>query len=273
MSDELNFKIIVLHLSAIALVLFYLLYTPWTALSAYATVMGAEIWAYYAAILLGMLFPLYYAMGKENMAWLVLGLAIIINSIVWLFVEVTAAAEVLLILSIGILLFLGSILERRTDEGELVKSLFQTSRGLFIVLAAGFYANWALNDFVGPLSINHIMPPFIYMGGGLFAIFGIVLFANGLFKLLKMFTGETNSRLFDNLAKVSYVLMVIVFLLGITYNVTTYVFLNAWGAVSFPTSIDFFADISAVGNSSLGAILLIILYICGMYRIVERSGR
>lgn len=269
----MNFKAIVLYLSAIALVLFYLLYTPWTALSAYATVMGAEIWAYYAAILLGMLFPLYYAIGKENMARLVLGLAIIINSIVWVFVEITAAAEAFLILIVGLLFFLDPVLETRMDNWELMKNLFHISKGLFIVLAAGFYADWVLDYFIGPLSINHIMPPFIYMGGGLFFVFGIVLFANGLFKLLKMFTGETNSKFFDNLAKVSYVLMVIVFLLGITYNVTTYVFLNAWGAVSFPTSIDFFADMSAVGNSSLGAILLIILYICGMYRIVERSGR
>jgi hypothetical protein len=67
--------------------------------------------------------------------------------------------------------------------------------------------------------------------------------------------------------------MVIVFLLGITYNMTAYIFLNAWGAVSFPTSIDFFADMSVVGNSSLGAILLIILYIYGMYRIVEKLGQ
>lgn len=268
--DEMNFKMTILYLSAVVLVLFYLLYTPWTAISAYASGMGAEVWVYYFALVLGLLFPVYYALGHENMAWLVLGLAIIINSIVWMFVEPTAAAEVVLILAIGILFLLDPILELRMDDWELVKNLIHISKGLFAILAAGFYASWVLDDFIGRLSINHIMPPFIYLGGGLFVVFGIVLLAYGLFRLLKMFTGETISKFFDNLAKIFYVLMVIVFLLGITYNVTTYIFLNAWGAVSFPTSIDFFADMSAVGNSSLGAILLIILYIHGMYRIVEK---
>ncbi|MFX0045181.1 MAG: hypothetical protein ACFE8Z_04995 [Candidatus Hermodarchaeota archaeon] len=269
----MGLKTIVLHLSAVALALFYLIYAPWTALSALASVMGAEVWVYYFALTLGLLFPLYYTMGQENMAWIVLGLAIIINSIVWLLVELTKAAAILMVLMVGLLFFLGPILEPRIDDWDLVKNIFHFLKGLFIILAAGFYASWSLDDFIGPMSINHIMPPFLYMGGGLLAVFGIVLLVYGLFKLLRMYTGEAIGKFFGDLAKISYILMVIVFLLGITYNVTTFISLNAWGAVSFPASIDFFADMSVVGNSDLGAFLLIILYIYGMYRIVEKLGQ
>jgi hypothetical protein len=240
----MGFKTIILYLSAVALALFYLLYTPWTALSALAGGMGAEIWVYYFALVLGLLFPLYYAIGEENMAWIVFGLAIIVNSIVWLIaVPADAAAAALILL-------------------------------VFIILAAGFYANWVLDDFIGTTSINHIMPPFLYMGGGLLVTFGIILFCYGLFKLLKMYTGETIGKFFGDLAKIFYILMVLVFLLGITYNVTAYVFLNAWGgAGTFPTSIDFFADMAIVGVGNLGAILLIVLYIYGMGRIAEKLGQ
>jgi hypothetical protein len=156
---------------------------------------------------------------------------------------------------------------------DLIKNIFHILKGLFIILAAGFYANWVLDDFIGTTSINHIMPPFIYMGGGLFVAFGIILFMYGLFKLLKMYTGESVGKFFGDLAKIFYILMVLVFLLGITYNITAYILLNPWGAVSFPTSIDFFADMIIVGVSNLGAILLIILYIYGMTRIAEKLGQ
>ncbi|MFW9888326.1 MAG: hypothetical protein ACFFER_09100 [Candidatus Thorarchaeota archaeon] len=273
MSEEIGFKTLILYLSAVALALFYLLYTPWTALSSYASGMGAEVWVYYFALVLGLLFPLYYAIGQENMAWIVLGLAIIVNSIVWLIVQPTASAAAVMILIVGLLFFLGPILEPRVGNWDLIKNIFHILKGLFIILAAGFYANWVLDDFIGTMSINHIMPPFLYMGGGLFVAFGIILFMYGLFKLLKMYTGETAGKFFGDLAKIFYILMVLVFLLGITYNVTAYIFLNPWGAAGFPTSIDFFGDMRAVGISNLGAILLIILYIYGMSRIAEKLGQ
>ncbi len=273
MSEEINFKTIILYLSAVALVLFYLLYTPWTALSSYAATMGAEVWVYYFALVLGLLFPLYYAIGQENMAWIVFGLAIIVNAIVWLIVVPADAAAAVLILLVGLLYFLAPILEPRMGNWDLIKNIFHILKGLFIILAAGFYANWVLDDFIGTTSINHIMPPFLYMGGGLLVVFGIVLFCYGLFKLFKKYTGETIGKFFGDLAKIFYILMVLVFLLGITYNVTAYVFLNAWGAVSFPTSIDFFADMAIIGVGNLGAILLIVLYIYGMGRIAEKLSQ
>ncbi|MFW9966433.1 MAG: hypothetical protein ACFFEA_04705 [Candidatus Thorarchaeota archaeon] len=270
MSEEMGFKTIILYLSAVALALFYLLYTPWTSLSAFAGGMGAEVWVYYFALVLGLLFPLYYAIGQENMAWMVLGLAIIVNSIVWAIVEPTMAAAAVMILIVGLLFFLGPILEPRMGNWDLIKNIFHILKGLFIILAAGFYANWVLDDFIGTTSINHIMPPFLYMGGGLFVAFGIILFMYGLFKLFKMYTGERVGKFFGDLAKIFYILMVLVFLLGITYNVTAYLGINAWTAATFPTSIDFFAGMDAVGDGNLAAILLIILYIYGMSRIAEK---
>jgi hypothetical protein len=268
----MGFKTIILYLSAVALALFYLLYMPWTSLSAAAgTTMGAAVWVYYFALVLGLLFPLYYAIGQENMAWIVFGLAIIVNSVVWMIVEPAAVAAAALTLLVGLLFFLGPILEPRMGNWDLWRNLFHILKGLFIILAAGFYANWVLDDFIGNLSYNHIMPPFIYMGGGLVVVFGIILFAYGLFKLIKMYTGETIGKFFGDLAKIFYILMVLVFLLGITFNVTTYIFANAWGgAGTFPTSIQFFAGMLLVGMSDLAAILLIILYIYGMGKIAEK---
>jgi hypothetical protein len=182
-----------------------------------------------------------------------------------------AAAAAALTLLVGLLFFLGPILKPRMGNWDLIKNVFHILKGLFIILAAGFYANWVLDDFIGILSYNHVMPPFIYMGGGLVVVFGIILFLYGLFKLIKMYTGESIGKFFGDLAKIFYILMVLVFLLGITYNVTAYTFLNAWGGFgTFPTSIDFFADMAIVGVSNLGAILLIILYIYGMGKIAEK---
>ena len=70
-------------------------------------------------------------------------------------------------------------------------------------------------------------------------------------------------------------LMVLVFLLGILINVTSYAPLasvfNYWTyATGTSASIDFFVGIAGVGNSNLGAILLIILFIYGMSKIVKK---
>jgi hypothetical protein len=207
------------------------------------------------------------------MAWIIFGLAIIVNSIVWMIADPTMVAAAALTLLVGLLYFLGPILEPRMGNWDLIKNIFHILKGLFIILAAGFYANWVLDDFIGTVSYNHIMPPFIYLGGGLLVAFGIILFMYGLFKLIKMYTGERIGGFFGDLAKIFYILMVVVFLLGITYNVTAYIFLNAWSAVSFPTSIDFFADMLLVGLSDLAAILLIIIYIYGMNAIAEKLGQ
>ena len=91
MSEEINFKTLIMYMAGVALALFYLLYLPWTNLSAAA--LGIWEWPYYFALVLGLLFPLYYAIGEENRAWMVLGLAIILGSVVWLAL-VPAEAEI-----------------------------------------------------------------------------------------------------------------------------------------------------------------------------------
>lgn len=113
MSEEIGFKDIILYLAAVALVLFYLVYMPWTAMSVIADANILSLWMYYFALVLGILFPLYYAIGKENMAWIVLGLSIMVNSLVMFFVP--APNEFLLpgvmTLILGLLFLLGPILD------------------------------------------------------------------------------------------------------------------------------------------------------------------
>jgi hypothetical protein len=174
-------------------------------------------------------------------------------------------------LLVGLFFFLGPILERMmANNWDLIKNLLHILKGLFIILAVGAYANWDLDAFIGNMSFNHAMPQFLFMGGGLFVAFGIILFAYGLFKILAGYTGDMIGGYFEDLSKVFYILMVLVFLLGITFNVSYYAGINHWGAASFPTPIEFFSFMWAIGLSNLGAILLLILYIYGMFRIVKK---
>jgi hypothetical protein len=270
MSQEIGFKTLILYLSSVALALFYLIYMPWTAMSAFTMNVGV-LWLYYFTLVLGLLFPLYYAIEKENMAWYVLGLSIILNSVILMMEPGNWLIPGVMTLLVGLLFFLGPILERMmANNWDLIKNLLHILRGLFIILAVGAYANWDLDAFIGNTSFNHAMPQFLFMGGGLFVAFGIILFAYGLFKLLAGYTGEMLGGYFEDLGKVFYILMVLVFLLGITFNVSYYAGINHWLAVSFPTPIEFFSFMAGIGWSNLGAILLLILYIYGMLRIVKK---
>ncbi|MFW9908127.1 MAG: hypothetical protein ACFFEF_06095 [Candidatus Thorarchaeota archaeon] len=271
MSEEIGFKNLVLYLSAVALVLFYLVYMPWTYLSFINTAAAATLWLYYFTLVLGLLFPLYYAIGKENMAWYVLGISIILNSVILMMQPAYQLSGVMIFL-VGLFFFLGPILEKMmANNWDMIKNLLHILRGLFIILAVGFDANWVLDDFIGNTSFNHAMPQFIFLGGGLFIAFGVIIFMYGLLKLLAGFMGEKVGGYFKDLANIFYILMVLVFLLGIVFNVTYYPGVYHWGAVTFTTSIGFFGNMWAVGSSNLGAILLIILFIYGMQKIVEKN--
>ncbi|MFW9849364.1 MAG: hypothetical protein ACFFF4_09495 [Candidatus Thorarchaeota archaeon] len=272
MSEEVNFKDLILYLAAVALVLFFLLYMPWTAMSAIADANVAGLWLYYFGLVLGVLFPLYYAIGRENMAWIVLGLSLMINSIVMFFDTTgTFLLPAVMILLVGLLFFLGPFLEPRMGNWDMIKNVFHLLRGLFIILAVGLYANWVLDDMIGVDSFNHAMPQFLFMGGGLFIAFGIIIFMYGLLKLLAGFMGDTVGGYFKDLASIFYMLMVLVFLLGITYNIVFYLGNLQFGAMVVSSSIQFFAQMSVIGNSNLVAILLIILYIYGLMKIVEKN--
>ena len=99
--------------------------------------------------------------------------------------------------------------------------------------------------------------------------FAVVLMTYGLFNIFKMFLGEQIGGFFGDLAKVFYMLMVLIFLLGITFNVGYYVLADPWVA-SHTTSIAFFANMDVLGLTNLSAILLIVLYIYGMTKIVKK---
>lgn len=274
LSSEYDLKTLIQYLSAIALLLFYLVYMPLTYLSAEALGMNyIVLWVYYFALVLGVLFPLYYAIGKENMAWYCLGLGITISGIVWFAlgpatIDETASAALTIVL--GIIYFLAQLLEGRIANWDPVKNIFHIIKGILIILACGFYASWNMEAFVDPVSWNHIMPHFLYIGGGLAVAFGIVLLGYGLFKLLGMYLVERIKPFFGDLAKVFYMIMVVIWLFGIVYNVNAYIFVYPWGASGFPVSIEFFSNFVTVALSDLGAILLIILFIYGMGKIAVK---
>ncbi len=270
MNGDMDFKTLVLYLSSIALALFYLVYMPWTAMSALA--LGMWEWVYYFSLVLGLLFPLFYAIGEKEMSWYCLGLGILINAVIWMVLVAAETLAALMILLVGLFFFLTPILKKyMSGNWDMMKNVIHILIGLFLILGAGFHANWVLDDFVGNTSINHYMPHFIFIGGGIAVVFGVVLFMYGLLDLLKMYTAGPIGDVFGKLSKVFYMLMVLVFLLGITFNVTFYLGTNAWGAASFPTSIAFFSNMAVLGNSNLIAILLIILYVYGMGKIVEKN--
>jgi len=264
-------KTLIQYLSAIALAVFYLIYLGWTSLSQLALTDAVWTWVYYFTLVIGLMFPMYYAIGKENLAWLCLGLSLIINSIIWMVLAAAEAAAAAMFLIVGILFFIVPLLESRMKNWDLWKNLFHFLKGLFIVLGIALFANFDLNAMIGPTSANHIMPQFIYMGGGIMVAFAVCLLLYGLFNIFKMYTGEKLGGYFGDLAKIFYMLMVLVFLLGITYNVLYYSGINYWGYVlGTSASIDFFRALSALGSGNLGAILLIILFIYGMSKIAKK---
>lgn len=276
MSEEIGFNKLIIYLSAVALVLFYLIYMPWTAMSAF-TMDPAILWMYYFTLVLGLLFPLYYAIGKEDMAWYVLGLSIILNSVI-LMLQTTGNWMIagLMTLLFGVFIFLGPLLEKMmANNWDMIKNVLHILRGLFMILAVAFYVDFNMDAMVGNTSFNHAMPQFLFFGGGLFVAFGVILFAYGLFKLIGSFVPGKVNEIFTDLSQIFYILMVIVFLVGITFNIAFYapygIALQYWGTASFPTSIEFFAYMGSIGIGNLGAILLIILYIYGMMKIVEKN--
>jgi hypothetical protein len=267
-------------MSAIALAIFYLIYLPWTYLSSAVFADPVWTWVYYFTLVIGLLFPMYYAIGKENMAWICLGLSFILNSIIWLVFPgaITGAAiAAALVLFTGILFFIAPFIEPRMKNWDLIKNLFHFLEGLFLTLAVAFYANFQLDDMIGPTSANHIMPQFIFIGGGIMIAFAVILLIYGLFNILAMYTGEKIGGYFKDLGRVFYMLMVLVFLLGILFNATSYIATppatmnDPWTAYPFSSgSVSFFAGLYLLGYSNLGAILLIILFIYGMGKIAKK---
>ena len=277
LSDEFDFKTIIQYMSAIALAIFYLIYLPWTYLSAAVLTNAGLTWIYYFTLVLGLLFPMYYAIEKETMAWICLGLSIIVNSAIWMALEPLMAIPAVLVLVVGLLFFIGPFLEERVGNWDLVKNLFHFLKGLLLVIAIFLYAGpLGIDGMIGNTSMNHIMPQFIFLGGGIMAAFAVCLMIYGLFNIFKMFLPETIGGYFGDLAMIFYMLMVLTFLIGITFNALTYsyfaYFANYWTATIPWTSgsIGFFAGMYNLGNSNLGAILLIILYIYGMAKIAKK---
>ena len=275
--SEYDIKTLIQYLSAIALALFYLIYLPWTYLSMAVLADPMLTWVYYFTLVIGLLFPMYYAIGKENMGWICLGLSLILNSVLWMALDAAQVGAAAMILIVGLLFFIGPFLKERVGNWDLVRNLFHFLKGLFLVLAVALYANFNIDAMIGATSANHIMPQFIFIGGGIMVAFAVTLMMYGLFNIFKMYTGDTLGGYFGDLSKIFYMLMVLTFLLGIIFNGTGYIvgFLgpaNPW-AVTLPFasgSLDFFAGLYLLGNSNLGGILLIILFIYGMGKIAAK---
>jgi len=126
---------------------------------------------------------------------------------------------------------------------------------------------------IGPTSANHIMPQFLFLGGGIMVAFAVCLMIYGLFNIFKMYLPESIGGFFGDLSNIFYMLMVISFLLGIVYNVSWYPFVSAWTpayALGASGSLDFFRGLASIGLGNLGAILLIILFIYGMGKIAKK---
>lgn len=271
LSEQIDFKTLIQYLSAIALALFFLIYLPWTYLSAEVLGNAGLTWIYYFTLVIGLLFPMYYAIGNENTAWMCLGLSIILNSIIWMALPAANLAAAVLVLLVGLLFFIAPFIENRVGNWDLIRNLFHFLKGLFLVLAVAVYADFNMDAMIGPTSANHIMPQFIYMGGGIMIAFAVTLMMYGLFNIFEMFLGDKIGAFFGDLSKIFYMLMVLVFLLGIVFNVTAYVGLPGnWVYAGTSASIAFFAGLAGLGNTNLGAILLIILFIYGMGKIVKK---
>ncbi len=275
--SEYDFKTLIQYLSAIALALFYLIYLPWTYMSTAVLANPALTWVYYFTLVIGLLFPMYYAIGKQNMAWIFLGLALIVNSVLWMALDAAQVAAAAMVLIVGLLFFIGPFLKERVGNWDLIRNLFHFLKGLFLVLAVALYANFNIDAMIGATSANHIMPQFIFLGGGIMVAFAVTLMLYGLFNIFEMYMGDTIGGYFGDLAMIFYMLMVLTFLLGIVFNGTGYIvgFLgpaNPWTAtLPFASgSLDFFAGLYLLGNSNLGGILLIVLFIYGMRKIAAK---
>jgi hypothetical protein len=210
---------------------------------------------------------MYYAIGEENTSWICLGLSLILNSIIWMALPTGNVAAAALVLFTGILFLIAPFVEPRVGNWDLVRNFFH-----FLILAVAVAAGFNLDNMIGVDSANHIMPQFIYMGGGIMVAFAFVLMCYGLFNIFKMFLGDTIGGFFGSLAKIFYMLMVLVFLIGVLYNVTAYPGLAnpTWTYGGGSASIDFFIGFENLGGTNLAAILLIILFIYGMGKIVKK---
>jgi hypothetical protein len=274
LSEEYDVKTLVQYMSAIALAVFYLVYLPWTYLSSAMLGEPGYIWIYYFTLVIGLLFPMYYAIGQEKMAWLCLGLTLILDSILWMLVQAAQAVPAVLVLIVGVLFFIAPFLEDRMGNWDMIKNVFHFLKGLLLVLAIFLFAGAAgIDGMIGVDSMNHIMPAFIFMGGGIMVAFAVCLMLYGLFNLFKMYIPGNVGEWFGGLGKIFYMLMVLVFLIGILFNVTAYPFMvnPTWTyATGTSTSIDFFYGLSGLGITNLGAILLIILFIYGMGKISKK---
>ncbi len=278
MNNQSEIKTIVQYLSGFSLSLFFLAYLPWTALSAYwvamQTISPALLWIYYFTLLLGLLCPIFYSIEERDWARHCLGLAIALNSIVWVLVEPSQTPASTITLIVGILFFVEPILKRFSKNWELMKNMTRMGEGALIVAAVAFHAGGSLDRFIGYTSYNHVMPQFLFIGGGLTVVFAVTLFIYGLFNILALKMVSRGGELMKRLAYVFYLLAVLVFLLGVTYNLTGYIpyaaVADPWNGMPFPTSIEFLRGLYLLGSSNLGAMLLILLYIYGMNRIVER---
>jgi len=273
---EYDFKTLIQYLSAIALALFFLIYFPWTYLSGAVLTNAGLTWVYYFTLVIGLLFPMYYAIGKENTAWLCLGLSLILNSIIWMALDAAQIGAAILVLLTGLLFFIAPFIENRVGNWDLVKNIFHFLKGLFLVIAVALYAGFNLDAMIGDMSANHVMPQFIFMGGGIMIAFAFTLMCYGLFNIFKMFLGEKVGGFFGDLAKIFYMLMVLTFLIGILFNATSYISTglirtDPWSAYPFASgSLQFFAGLFNLGYSNLGAILLIIIFIYGMGKIASK---
>ncbi len=278
MSIESELNTVIKYLSGFALALFFLVYLPWTALSAYwvamQTISPALLWVYYFTLLLGLLSPIFYSIDETNIARYSLGLAIALNSVLWVLVDSIQTPAAATTFLVGALLFLEPVLKRLLKNWSLVKNIVRMLEGALIVVAVAFYSGGSLANFIGYTSYNHVMPQFIFIGGGLTVVFAVVLF---IYSLLNLLASKMTGHIGDFINKIVYVfylLLVLVFLLGVTYNLVGYVPYassnDPWNGVPFPTSIEFFRGLFLLGASNLGTVLLIVLYIYGMNKIAER---
>lgn len=290
-SSEMDFNTILKYLTGIGLVFFYLMYMPFTLTSAFTSVVGFNpglTWLYYFSLVLGLLVPLYFGMGKENMMWYFLGLSILLNSVIVIaqVPELAAAGAVTLI--VGFLFFLMPILKTKVSNWDFVKNILQLLCGLLLTMGAVLFA-WGLNpsftldELLLPASFNHMMPQFLFLGGGLTVAWGIVLFLYALFKILKEVGGEKLGVIFEDLIKIFYTFLILIFLIGVTYNVMVFapqaLALSPWLGIvpmgTFPSSIQFFIDFFVsvfLGIGTLIAFLFIFLYILGVSKIAAKNA-
>jgi len=267
-------------MSAIALALFYLIYLPWTYLTQAVLADAALTWVYYFTLVLGLLFPMYYAIEKENMAWICLGLSLILNSALWMAIPygTTDMIPAILVLIVGLLFLIQPFIQDRVGNWDLFKNLFHFLKGLLLVLAIFLFSTTGIDGMIGDNSMNHVMPQFIFIGGGIMTAFAVCLMMYGLFNIFKMYLPEKIGGWFGDLAKIFYMLMVLSFLLGILFNSTSYISAfglaptNPWTATLPFTSgsVAFFAGLFNLGYSNLGAILFIILVLYGMGKIAKK---